>query len=271
MKICFGHTDTEYRSYKGFDYSGEECEQLMCSEVRSNLLDQEEKDAFTQDLSDLAGLPATGFESERLLADIQAIEEENPIDLRTWRIGEAFAEVVLELELKVRFHWNELRDARNPRGNKTGADLVGFVEIDGDVLFLFGEAKTSSEIANRPPQVMTGGGQMEDQLKDLYFNKEKRNILIRYLASKTRNLNSQHPFKEDYKKALKNYYLSYNPNYQLIGVLVRDVDADEKDVKESYDRLKTSIEVPKGLKLIACYIPIAKSNWSNLIDRGVKE
>jgi len=266
MNICYNHTDTDYRSYVGWQYTEDECQGLFCNEVRSNLLDQEEQDVFVQDLEDLAGLPATGFDGERLLADIQAIQEEDLVDQRTWRIGEAFAEVALEKELHVRFYWNELRDARNPRGNKTGADLVGFIEVDGDVLFLFGEAKTSSETTNRPPQVMTGGGQMEEQLKDLYSDKQKRTILIRYLANKTRNLANDHPFKEDYKRALSSYYTADHPNYQLIGVLVRDVDPDENDIQACYDRLKTEIIAPKGLKLIACYIPIAKQNWSTLID-----
>ena len=268
MNICYNHTDTEFRSYYGWQYDENECRGLLRNEVRSNLLDKEEQDAFVQDLEDLAGLPATGFDGQRLLADIQAVREEDPIDQRTWRIGEAFAEVALEKELAVRFHWNELRDARNPKGNKTGADLVGFIEVNGDVLFLFGEAKTSSETSNRPPQVMTGGGQLEEQLKDLYLDRQKRTILIRYLANKTRSLEDNNPFKEDYKRALSSYYASNHPNYQLIGVLIRDVDPDEKDIQASYERLKLEIIDPKGLKLVACYIPITKQNWSNLIDNG---
>lgn len=268
MNICFNHTDSNYRSYDGWQYAVNECQELFANDVRSNLLDKEEQNAYALDLEDLAGIPSTGFESERLLADILAIQEEDPVDQRTWRIGEAFAEVALEKELSVRFHWNELRDARNPRGNKTGADLIGFIEVDSDVLFLFGEAKTSSETRNRPPQVMTGGGQMEDQLKDLYTDHLKRSTLIRYLANKTRNLATDHPFKEDYKKALLSYYTADHPNYQLIGVLIRDVDPDESDIQTCYDRLKLEIIAPRGLKLIACYIPISKQNWSTFIGNG---
>lgn len=266
MQYCYTHFETDNRSYCGWQYSEEECQKLLRNEVRKNLLDQEEKNLLIKDLEDLAGLPATGFNSERLLTDIQAIQEEDPIDQRTWRIGEAFAEVALEKELFVRFHWNELRDTRNPKGNKTGADLVGFIEFNGDVLFLFGETKTSSETAIRPPQVMTGGGQMEEQLKDLYYEEAKRKNLIRYLANKTRHLSDSHPFKEDYKRALKNYYLDDHINYQLIGVLLRDIEPDETDIKVSYYKLKTEIIEPIGLKLVACYISIDKQEWNNLVS-----
>lgn len=265
MTECYSHIETDFRCYHGWEFDASEMSTLIPGAVRSNLLDEEEQTLF---LDDLAGLPNTGFDSTRILADIKAIEEEEPHDTRSWRIGEAFAEVALEHHIGVRFHWNELRDARNPKGNKTGADLVGFIEIGGFVLFLFGEVKTSSETANRPPQVMTGADQMEDQLRELYVNQKKRSILIRYLASKTRNLDSSHPFKTDYDNALKSYYIPDHPNYQITGVLVRDVDQHEDDLKDSYNRLQTIILAPTGIRLIACYLPMDKSELQKLLKKS---
>jgi hypothetical protein len=268
MIECYSHIDSNCRCYHGWLFESEEAQALLSVSVRDNLLDCEEQELF---LEDFAGLNTTGFDSERVLADMQAVQEEDPIDTRTWRIGEAFAEVALENHLGVRFHWNELRDARNPKGNKTGADIVGFIEANGDVLFLFGETKTSSETENRPPQVMTGAKQMETQLRDLYNSEEKRRILIKYLANKTRSLADDHPFKLDYRSAFKNYYLENHPNYQLIGVLIRDVEHDEDDLRESYERLRNTILEPKGLRLIACYIPVAKETWEGLINTVTEE
>lgn len=191
------------------------------------------------------------------------MEKAEPEDLRDWRIGEALAEVVLEEKFLCRFHWNELRDARNPKGNKTGADLVGFSESAGTVYFLFGEVKTSSETNNRPPQVMTQADGMEDQLKELYLNQKKRQILITYLQSKVRELPLTHPFKEDYNSALHSYYI--DEIYQLMGILIRDVEMDHRDVSESYTRLKESILDPVGIKLIGLYTSISKKDWSNII------
>ena len=215
-------------------------------------------------LGDLRDLATTGFDSEHLLADIQAFENPEPDDLRAWRVGEAFAEVILENHFSCRFHWNELRDARNPHGNKTGADLVGFIEVDDSVLFLFGEVKTSSEINNAPPQVMTNAHGIEKQLKDLYTANRKRQILISYLKSKSTTLDSEHPFKVDFNRALVSYYQPDN-KFQLIGVLVRDVEPRSSDVEISYNKISTEILDPIGLKLLALYAPIAKEEWKNII------
>jgi len=44
---------------------------------------------------------------------------------------------------KVRFHYLSSRDAKNPKANLQGTDLVGFVDIDEETtIFLFGEVKT---------------------------------------------------------------------------------------------------------------------------------
>jgi hypothetical protein len=254
------------RGYHGMSLNDTEFTQTLSGSVFDSLLDIE---VHQDRLSELTGLLETGFsQSENLLADIQALENAEPEDLRNWRIGEALAEVILEENFQCRFHWNELRDARNPKGNKTGADLVGFIESEGSVLFLFGEVKTSSETANRPPQVMTIADGIESQLKDLYNDRNKRHILITYLKSKTRDLPEEHPFKLDYNSALLSYYGNIQL-YQLIGVLVRDINPDERDLLISYNRIKTIILKPIGLKLIALYTSIQKSNWRNIITSKI--
>lgn len=270
MKTYFEHIEPEsnIRGYHGISISVSEFTQTISGSVFDTLLDIE---VNNDRLSELTGLLETGFsQSEHLLADIQALENAEPEDLRNWRIGEALAEVILQENFQCRFHWNELRDARNPKGNKTGADLVGFIESEGNVLFLFGEVKTSSETANRPPQVMTKADGIENQLKALYSDRNKRQILITYLKSKTINLPDLHPFKVDYDKALRSYY-AISQSYQLIGVLIRDVETDNRDVSISYDRIKTTILNPIGLKLIALYTPIQKSNWRNIITSNTEE
>lgn len=263
MNILYGHKDNNFRRYQGIYLEDAEMTDLLKNSVFDNMIDVEVRDSMLTDLTELLD---TGFSSENLLADIQALENAVPEDLRTWRIGEAMAEVVLEQYFQSRFHWNELRDARNPKGNKTGADLVGFIEIEGNVFFLFGEVKTSSETSHTPPQVMTKNDNgTEDQLKELYTNRNKRNILIRYLLSKTLKLPDDHQFKIDFKKAVQTFYES--EQYQLIGVLIRDVSPDESDVSLSYNKIKTTILDPVGLKLIALYTSIKQEEWSKIIKR----
>ncbi|MDP3149346.1 MAG: hypothetical protein Q8N83_09495 [Ignavibacteria bacterium] len=270
METLFKHIEQEdnLRGYQGISLREDEFTQTLRGPVFDSLLDIE---VHQDRLSELTGLIETGFsQSKNLLADIQALEKAEPEDLRDWRIGEALAEVVLEENFQCRFHWNELRDARNPKGNKTGADLVGFIESEGNVLFLFGEVKTSSETANRPPQVMTKADGIENQLKDLYNDRNKRQILITYLKSKTRDLPDLHPFKMDYNSALLSYY-GNTQLYHLIGVLIRDVEADHKDISISYNRIKTTILNPIGLRLIALYTSIQQSNWRNIVTSNIEE
>ena len=269
--LIYQHNETSYRGFEGIQVDVDEGEEILATAVSENLIDLEEKQRFHGDLEELKGsIEQTGFSApEELLIDIQALNNPEPVDTREWRIGESIAEVILEKENGARFYWNELRDARNPHGNKTGADLVGFIETNGEVLFLFGETKTSSE-QKRPPQVMTKSDGMENQLRDLYSKPKKRQRLIEYLASKTRNLAPTDPFRTDLSKALKNYYQHVDCKYQLFGVLVRDIEPDEEDLSHSYARLKTDILEPTGLRLLAVYMSIKKEDWEAIINQRNK-
>lgn len=263
MKVDYHHNESNLRGYQGISLDEQECRAHLKGLVKNNLLDREERDNTLERLRALRD--ETGFEaSEGLLADIQALEDES-VRVQNFRVGEAYAEVILEQEFSCRFYWNELRDARNPKGNKTGADLIGFIEVDGEVLFLFGEVKTSSEIANRPPQVMTGADGIESQLRDLHGNRIKRQILISYLQSKMRLFPEGHPFKQDFGKGIRAYYSSPE-DYHLIGVLIRDVESDERDLSRSYDRLRTQLLEPVGIKLLALYLSIQQNDWLDIIN-----
>lgn len=265
MKVEYDYTESSNRYYQGISFEEDECHEHLSGPVKENLLDKEERD---EQLENLRSLQAeTGFEAnEQLLLDIQALENEN-VHVQTFRIGEAYAEIALEEHFQCRFHWNENRDARNPKGNKTGADLVGFIEIDGSVLFLFGEVKTSSDTTNTPPTVMTGKKGIEGQLRDLYGKPEKRRILIGYLQNKAKLFPDGHPFKDDFEASKRAYY-SANNDYQLIGVLVRDVAPDEQDISISYGRLKQDILDPAGLQLLALYLPIRNADWLSIINKN---
>jgi hypothetical protein len=263
MDIIYQHVDSNHRSFHGISFDESECRGHLQGAVKDSLIDREERDDLMERLRALH--EETGFNAnDGLIADIQALENEQ-IKIQQFRIGEAYAEIVLKEEFVCRFHWNENRDARNPDGNKTGADLVGFTEVDGQVLFLFGEVKTSSETARRPPQVMTNADGIEKQLRDLYDDKNKRLILISYLKSKMRHYPEGHPFKLDFEASQRTYY-SNGCNFQLIGVLIRDVTADSRDLSSSYDRLKAHILDPHGLKLLALYLPIQKEEWETIIN-----
>lgn len=267
MNAVYKHNDLAFHGYDGVMFDKAETSALLTDKVKDVLLDSPQKQEMLSILQTLQ--QDTGFQqSQTLLRDIQALQNESA-DVQTFRIGEALAEVVLQEHFSCRFYWNELRDARNPKGNKTGADLVGFIEIDNEVLFLFGEVKTSSE-QKAPPQVMTNPKGIEQQLKDLYQNPKKRLILISYIQNKI-SLDGDEDFKSDFEKAIRTYYQQAAGKYLLYGVLVRTTKINENDIKPSYQRLKQEILEPIGLKLLAIYIPIAKENWLNIINGADNE
>ncbi|MGC8771804.1 MAG: hypothetical protein ACP5Q5_11210 [Brevinematia bacterium] len=267
MTIKFSHGESSFLGYKGIHFDEKETHSLLNKGVKDKLTDSPQRTNLLNHLNTL--LQDTGFQSSQsLLTDIQALE--NPIiDVQNFRIGEALAEVVLEKKFQCRFSWNELRDARNPKANKTGADLVGFIEIDNEILFLFGEVKTSSE-QKSPPQVMTNPDGIENQLKDLYDDQQKRRILISYIQNKIGLVNNN-AFKNDFDSAIKSYYRQNGGKYLLYGVLVRDTQPNEIDVKQSFDKLKNEILEPIGLKLLAIYLPIPKDKWLNVINGANNE
>ncbi len=266
MRMEYQYNDGNLRGYVGLSVNEGECREHFQGRVKDILIDREERENMINDLKSL--IEESGFNTNsQLLVDIQYLQSEK-VSVQDFRIGEAYAEVILEENFSCRFHWNELRDTRNPRGNKTGADLVGFIEFEGEVLFLFGEVKTSSE-DRRPPQVMTYEKGLENQLRDLYQNGDKRLILIAYLGNKARLYPTGHIFREDYNAAIRTYYSSNNLiKYQLMGILIRDIKPSEEDLSYSYQRLKEEIHESVGLKLIAIYVPLRKEEWLGIINGG---
>lgn len=263
VETIYQYNETNVRGYEGILLDQKDSINILKNEVKDHLIDRSQRNELLYYLESLK--TDTGFEkSENLLIDIQALSNEH-VEVQNFRIGEALAEVILENNFSCRFYWNELRDNRNPKGNKTGADLVGFIEIDNEILFLFGEVKTSSENQS-PPQVMTSPTGIEKQLIDLYSDQSKRLILISYIQNKI-NLSQDINFKKDFDEAMKRYYKPNDEKYLLYGVLVRDTEPNENDVKKSYEKLKYGIIEPKGLKLLAIYLPIPKSQWLNIINR----
>ena len=78
-----------------------------------------------------------------------------------------------------------------------------------------------------------------------------------------------HQYKLDFNSGIRAYY-SNPEEYQLIGVLIRDVAHDESDVSLSYGRLRSHILEPIGLKLLALYLPIQQKEWLKIINEENK-
>lgn len=202
----------------------------------------------------------TGFDSENL----QAVFDTMP-KVSNFRIGELVAEKIVESRYSAKFTYNSDRDLKNPNSNNTGADLVGFIEMeDGAVNFLFGEVKTSEEHAN-PPGVMYGSTGMIDQLVELGTNSDKLKSLVKWIFIKCNS--DKDLLVQKYIREAMQHYVKDRSSIQLIGVLVRDTDPNEMDLKNRYIDLKKRINGQHNVQLLAVYsnYKMKDGAWEKLI------
>jgi len=261
--------NNSHQIMQGISYEQKEIEQIFASVIKNDLLDNQQTINLVSEFEN--SIPSTEFDNT-ILVDLFKLDD-IITEQKEWRIGEAFAEFHLENKQPARFYYNELSDVKNVFGNKTGTDLIGFIELNGDLVFLFGEVKTSNE-TKTPPQVLYSrrnpNGVLQkgliDQLKDLAQDNKVRKQLIRYIANKVVYLPDNNNFKIDFKLALSNY-LGDSDKFHIFGILVRDTKPSESDLKSRFKEIIKFVNDKTGLGLIALYIPIQMTEWNNLINK----
>lgn len=202
----------------------------------------------------------TGFDS----VNLQAVFDTMP-KVSNFRIGELVAEKIVENRYNAKFTYNSDRDLKNPNSNNTGADLVGFIEReDGAINFLFGEVKTSEE-QSVPPSVMYGSAGMIEQLGELGTKPDKLNSLVKWIFIKCNS--DKDSLVQKYIKEALQQYMKDRSSVQLIGVLIRDTNPDEMDLKNRYKYLKKKIKGRHNVQLLAVYSNYKMQNgkWEQLI------
>jgi hypothetical protein len=220
--------------------------------VRARILKKLRDLEELKSICDELGL-TTGFELEQIK---NALKTE--VVAQDWRIAELLAECFLEDHRNARFYCNSIRDTKNPKTFATGADLVGFMDIDNATVFLFGETKLSKQ-HRWPPSVVYGEGGLRAQLEDLIVNEETRGALVRWLLYKAAS-NSAHreKFRNDLIKAIQTYHMfaTSSARIKCVGVMVRQkVDPDEKDLQAVHSYLAPKLEEDMHLELLALYTP----------------
>lgn len=239
----------QYASWYGISMTdGAAFESFMANEVASRLHDEE----GTNELEvHLRGLASTGFAKKSLNEVLAAeIPEE-----RDWAVGEAMAETWLTRQHDVTWPWNMERDKRTPKASLPGADLIGF-EINGDdVRLVLGEVKTSSD-SNTPPGVMNGRSGMRHQIDNLASNLGLINQILKWLWPRCKGTEHESSFSA----AVAIFLDSGNRAISLFGVLIRDTEANELDLRARGRNLADSLQAPTTCRLIALYIPCAISD-----------
>ncbi|MDX3924749.1 MAG: hypothetical protein QHC90_02930 [Shinella sp.] len=215
--------------------------------VNERITDSTFMDGFEQDL---LGLATTDMERETVREILDS--DPPPPD---WAVGEAMAECLLEGEYGASWPWNENRDMKTPRASLPGADIVGLIGEGEEIRFLFGEVKTSSD-AKRPPGVMSGRSGLVHQLDTLRSDVSVLRKLIIYLGARCKGTS----FEASFNIAAKRMIASGGKDIELVGILLRDTEPHEDDLRTRGQAL-ASHPVPPRVRLDCWYMPRPISEW----------
>ncbi len=227
----------------------------MSADITERVLDMAFENNITSKLQDLS---STGASDEWLTSFLDKAVSHEPLP---WQVGEAIAEVVLEDSHVVVIPWNNRRDERNPRASLPGADIVGLSDEHQEARFVFGEVKSSSDTRS-PPGVLTGKSGMVQQLERLVDDQQIRFALIKWLFARVGDEKTGALFDA----ALAAFVETCGASVRLVGVLVRDTSASEKDVNSRGKALGAKVPVPGSVELHAMYMPRPMAQWIDWIS-----
>ena len=229
---------------------------FMSDDVPARLHDEEGRAGFE---AHLRGLANTGFARDSLDAVLAAEVPEE----RDWAVGEAIAEAYLSREHEITWPWNMERDKRNPKASLPGADLVGF-RIEGKTARLaLGEVKSSADIKT-PPGVMNGRSGMMHQIDSLANNLSLIYQLLRWLLFRCKGTEHEVSFNA----AVSLFFDSGNKAITLFGVLIRDTQPNELDLKARGRSLAATLQDPTACHLVAIYLPCTVAALPSRVSGG---
>lgn len=235
---------------------GNELNEFLTGPVAARLNDSE---GNTELRSHLRGLTLTGM-GHAVLEEVLAAEVPEE---RDWAAGEALAEALLERRHNVVLPWNSERDKRNPFASLPGADIVGFQRDGGSYRLALGEVKCSSE-AKWPPQVVNGRSGIGHQIDNLATDLRTICQLIKWLLYRVKR--TEH--EEAFNQACARYFNSERRDLALFGILVRDQEARDADLRARGRNLGGKLQTPTQCQLIAIYLPWPISRLPKLIRQG---
>lgn len=232
-------------------------ESFLTTDVVARLKDEEGRSEFE---IHLRGLASTGFAKDSLDQILAAEVTEN----RDWAIGEAIAEAYLTKKYDITWPWNMERDKRSPTASLPGADLVGFEINDEEVRLVLGEVKCSSE-TQYPPQIMSSRhGHMGHQIDNLASNLTLINQLLKWILFRCKGTK----YEVNFNAAIKLFLNSGNRAVALFGVLIRDTEPNELDLKRRGGYLAETLRAPSTCQLLALYLPCKIVDLSERVSGG---
>ena len=207
----------------------------------------------------LRGLTNTGFARDSLDAILAAEVQEE----RDWAVGEAMAEAYLGREHRVTWPWNMERDKRNPNASLPGADIVEF-HIEGeDARLALGEVKSSAD-ADTPPGVMSGRSGMTHQIDNLANELSLICQLLKWLLPRCKGT----AYEAAFNAAVGLFLDSGNKAVSLFGVLIRDTQPNELDLRARGRTLTRTLQHPTTCLLLAIYLPCAIADLPSRVSES---
>ena len=240
-KIEYKINDSKVHAY-GISHTNDEMISALTHEVHDKVYDV----AGNSDLVDsiLKDFSETGFTKDLLMPIFTCNE-----CINDWEIGEAYAQTYLEDHFSSILPWSLSRDIKKPCSSLPGADIVGLYLQDESASFLFGEIKTSSD-QDSPPNLMYGTTGLKKQLVDLCTENSTIFALVKYLGFRLRSTK----YWSMYQVAFQKYY-NNNSNIHVTGVLIRDVNPNDKDLAARAKSLNTYCIDKRQIDLVAVYLP----------------
>ena len=226
LKIAYAIPDSRHAA-KGWIVHSEGFELYMRDRVGPRHADSEGAEIIKKMFSRVG---MSGF--ERGIVD--KLLPASPSNAEPWRVGESLAECFLEDYENARFPYPYRRDAKSERASHAGPDLAGYSlgsPGGADAMFLFGETKTSGE-ARHPPR---GAGRLAGQLEDLCSQDIRRPLVLRLSFKAAEQSDPQ--LKALHRTSASSYLAG---RFRLVGVLIRDLAADRKDLEAAFDRVKAA-------------------------------
>jgi len=225
----------------GLSWTAEELDAALSGPVVEVVFDDE---GTAECAAMLEGLAETEFDREGVKRVL-----DNKHEPEAWRVGEGIAESYLAHHRGCYFPWPDGRDERKSGSSLPGADLVGFYK-DGEMdCFAFGEIKTSSEV-KYPPGLTYGIHGFKQQLEDLRDKVSDRDDLVNYLWHRAVTASWKDRFVSVYTR-----YSADNTNVWLFGLLVRDVEPRNNDLRARVTKLGKDCPTAMSIELLALYLP----------------
>ncbi len=225
----------------GIVWSKEELGTALAESVSEVVFDESGKADIAALLAGVAETDFTQNELTQILTDPKPPED--------WRVGEALAECYLVQHQQCFFPWPDGRDERKTGSSLPGADLVGLHTEEGEEYFAFGEVKTSTE-EKYPPGAMHSRTGLKQQLEDLKESNKIKDDLVKYLGYRAVTAD----WKKQYQRAASKFLQDKNA-IRIFGVLIRDVEPHEDDLRVRVDKLGQDIQGDMKMELLAIYLP----------------